>query len=73
MTDIIDIEILDDGTFRALTDDVSGPNHLNAEQLLSEIGRLLGGEAKRERRRAKGVKVHEHLLLRADRIEEETL
>ena len=49
-TDTIAIEILDDGTIKVTTDPISGPNHLNAEQLLRFIAQQAGGETTRTRR-----------------------
>lgn len=52
------IEILDDGTVKVTTDQVSTPNHVNAENLLKEIFRLAGGEVEIAHRH--GSKVHYH-------------
>lgn len=46
--DVIKIEVLENGVIRIETDPISGANHTDAENLLSEIGRLAGGETKRE-------------------------
>lgn len=50
--DEITITILEDGTIRMETDNISGPNHLNAEQFLAQVGRLAGGETKSTRKSA---------------------
>lgn len=48
--DIMEIEILEDGTIKTTTDPISGANHANAEQFLKFVGQMTGGEMKRERR-----------------------
>jgi hypothetical protein len=58
MADKIEIEILEDGTFKISTDKVSMANHTNAEGLLREISTVAGGETKRVKK-ANAV-VHEH-------------
>ena len=45
MADKIKITILSDGTIKMETDEVSLPNHVNAEGFLREISRLAGGES----------------------------
>ena len=42
--DIIDIEILEDGVISAKTDDISGTNHMSADELLNELEKCLGGK-----------------------------
>ena len=49
--DEIIFEILDDGTVKMTTDEVSPANHLNADKLLGAIQRTLGGAATREKRK----------------------
>ena len=46
MADQIEFEILDDGTISIKTDDISGINHLSAEQFLTDIENLLGTKRK---------------------------
>lgn len=58
MTDQIQIEILEDGTFKIETDAVSGPNHGNAEMLIRELARLAGGTHKRTLK--VGASLHHH-------------
>lgn len=43
-TDNIQFEILEDGTISITTDQISGPNHHSADELLKQLGELLGGE-----------------------------
>ena len=50
--DGIRYEILKDGTIRWETDSISSANHTSAERFLAEVGRLLGGEEKIERKTA---------------------
>jgi hypothetical protein len=54
--DNIEIEILEDGTIKVITDPISGPNHANADEFLKAMGRLAGGETTREKRKD----VHHH-------------
>lgn len=42
-TDVMTIEILENGDYRIETDEVSAANHVGAENLLREMGRLAGG------------------------------
>ena len=44
------IEILEDGTTKATTDEVSAPSHDDAEQFLRAMARLAGGETTRTAR-----------------------
>lgn len=48
--DIIDIEILPDGTIKATTPKISAANHQSADQFMVELGRLAGGATKVTRR-----------------------
>jgi hypothetical protein len=56
MADNIQIEILEDGSLKIITDKVSNPNHAGAESLIRELTTGMGGEATRVRR----GHVHEH-------------
>ena len=59
--DKISIEVLEDGTIKTTTDQVSMPNHQNAENFLREMGRLCGGIVKRIRRQdVQHTHVHTH-------------
>src|ERR1700730_8986311 len=42
--DRLTIEILEDGTIKTTSDEVSAPNHDNAEQFLRAMARVAGGE-----------------------------
>lgn len=48
--DRLTIEILEDGTIKTTSDEVSAPNHDNAEQFLRAMARLAGGETTRAAR-----------------------
>ncbi len=50
MADIINIQVLEDGTFKISTDSVSMPNHTNAEGLIKQIVTDAGGEVQRIRK-----------------------
>lgn len=39
----IKFEILEDGTISITTDDLAGPNHHSADELLKQLGETLGG------------------------------
>jgi hypothetical protein len=56
--DIVEIEILEDGTIKISTDKVSMANHTNAEGFLREIVSAAGGEVKRTKK-AQG-QMHDH-------------
>ena len=60
MTDTLEIEILPDGSLKILTGDVSAANHRNAEDLLSFMAKLSGGERKKEKRKHEHVHEHAH-------------
>lgn len=42
--DIIQFEILEDGTIKTTTDPISAANHYSADELLKAIDRAAGGE-----------------------------
>lgn len=48
--DQITVKILQDGTLKITTDKISPPNHVNAEKLLNDIAKELGGKQERVRR-----------------------
>lgn len=50
MPDQIKATILPDGTIKLETDRISGPNHISAERLVTEIYTLAGGLTKRTRK-----------------------
>ncbi len=47
--DIINVEILEDGTISVKTTDVSDTNHIAADQLLDELESSMGGKRKQEK------------------------
>ncbi len=61
--DTLTIEILEDGTIKTTSDVVSVANHENAEQFLSSMARLAGGETTREARKDVKHAYHSHAHL----------
>ena len=57
--DIINIEILEDGTIKATTDPISQANHLSAERFFSFLKGLCGGD-KTIKPRHQGAHMHSH-------------
>ena len=60
MSDKIKITILEDGTIKLDTDQISGPQHMNAEAFLREITRLAGGKATRTLKAGAHAHTHSH-------------
>jgi hypothetical protein len=60
MADTMTITILDDGRVRIETEGVSAANHVNAEDLLDELEKALGGASSRTKRRDKHSHQHAH-------------
>lgn len=58
--DSIEYEILEDGTIKWTTGQVSAANHSNADRFLAEVGRLMGGETQIERRQDVTAGRHTH-------------
>lgn len=58
--DQIQWEILEDGTISITTEQISGPNHHSADELLTQLGELLGGTVVTKKR----SKFHVHADLR---------
>lgn len=58
--DVIDFQILSDGTIKVVTSGISGVNHRNADELLSLVARLAGGETKIEKLAKRGHAHHQH-------------
>ena len=44
MSDIINVEILEDGTISYQTDKISGTNHVSADSFLQELQEAIGGK-----------------------------
>jgi hypothetical protein len=57
MANNITCTILENGTVRIDTDQISGPNHATAEAALQWIANQLGGDVTRTRR----VDIHQHI------------
>ena len=51
-------EILEDGTISVTTDDLAGPNHHAADDLLKELAEILGGPVVVKHRNKFGVAVN---------------
>jgi hypothetical protein len=49
--DKITVEVLEDGTIKMTTDQVSGPNHSNAEGFMRSIAQMTDGKMTREKRK----------------------
>jgi len=60
--DEMKIEILEDGTIKVITDNVSPANHVNAEAFTKFMADLAGGKSTRTRRghHRHGTHTHEH-------------
>jgi hypothetical protein len=48
--DTMVVTVLKDGTIKTVTDPISGPNHSSAEEFISGIKKLAGGETEVEKR-----------------------
>lgn len=57
MSDIMTVEVLQDGSLKISTDKISMPNHTNAEGLIRELVTGMGGKSHRVR---KGMHTHTH-------------
>lgn len=65
MADTINVEILEDGTLKIITDQISAPNHAGVEALIRQMVSDAGGESQRIRKgtttaHTHGEHVHEH-------------
>ena len=58
--DAILIEILDDGTIKVSTDQISPANHLSADNFLKFLSELAGGEVTKAKNRHAHAHHHEH-------------
>lgn len=58
--DILEIEILPDGTLRISTDQISPANHINADQFLIFLAELAGGKVTKTKNRREQINVHHH-------------
>lgn len=58
--DRMQVEILEDGTIKVVTDGISPANHVSAENFLELISRLTGSEGIREKRKDAHAHVHAH-------------
>jgi hypothetical protein len=51
MSDAMKFEVLSDGTIKLTSDEISMPNHANAEAFFRLIAQLSGGEVEQEKRK----------------------
>lgn len=58
--DVLEIEILADGTVKITTDTISPANHINADQLLKFLSTLTGGEVTKAKNRKSLTHTHQH-------------
>lgn len=58
--DIINLEILEDGTITVKTKAISAGNHMSAENLLEQMEELLGGQITKQQDPHKHAHVHTH-------------
>lgn len=56
----ITVRVLPDGSVRIETDKIDDAAHVRAERFLSEVQKLLGGEATRQRRTDVHHDTHDH-------------
>jgi|3_EtaG_2_1085321.scaffolds.fasta_scaffold111843_3 hypothetical protein len=62
MADIINIEILEDGTVKFETDKISDARHVAADQFLTEVEELLGGPVDiKQKKKHHHVHTHNHV------------
>jgi hypothetical protein len=57
--DVIQIEVLDDGTIKATTDPISSANHLSADKFFRLLQERAGGATVRNKRSNTHTHVHE--------------
>ena len=53
-------EILEDGTISITTDDLAGPNHHAADELLKQLAEATGGPVTTKKRSRFGLAAHKH-------------
>lgn len=56
----IDVEILEDGTVRSETGDMSGVNHKSADDFMKYLATLLGGEVQDTKTKQGHQHTHDH-------------
>lgn len=59
-TDRMTLTVLEDGTAKVETDGISGANHVQAENLLAQFTKLMGGEAHDAKRKQAHGHRHQH-------------
>lgn len=60
--DIMNLQILEDGTITVKTSDISDGNHMSADALMVELDRLMGGhvDIKENTEELRKAHVHQH-------------
>ena len=58
--DNIQLEILQDGTLRFVTDKISSANHKSADDFLTFLARECGGQVDKQKRHHGHTHAHEH-------------
>jgi len=58
--DKIKITILEDGTIKSQTDEISGPNHANAENFMKAMSRMTDNKMTRTKRKPDHFHSHDH-------------
>lgn len=56
--DVIEVEVMPDGSLKIVTDSVSAPNHRTADQMLEFLNHLMGGPVEKEKRKPE----HHHVI-----------
>lgn len=59
-TDTMTLTVLEDGTAKLEVDGISGANHVQADKLVAEFSKLLGGETVIEKRKEGRGRIHTH-------------
>lgn len=59
-TDVLNIEILPDGTIKIDADKISMPNHASAEAFVKDAARLAGGSTSTTHKHGKHAHTHSH-------------
>ena len=60
MSDVMNIEILKDGTITVKTGEVSDGNHINADNLMTMLDKLMGGHVDIKENPDELAKAHAH-------------
>ena len=58
---IINMEILEDGTITVKTTEISTANHMSADNLIADLEKLIGGSVTAKSNPDADAKVHKHM------------